>query len=73
MVNLRGGRRSPHVDDWLTRPHLMHAVGWLYYEPPIYTHAIVKDRYDGIVFIEESSPTTPTANALAMIAEGRGH
>jgi erythromycin esterase len=73
MVSIRGGRRSPHVEDWLTRPHLMHAVGWLYYEPPIYTHTPIKNRYDGIVFIEESSPTTPTANALTMVSEGLGH
>jgi len=65
MLDLRTSRQTPTMERWLKTPQLMHCIGWAWVDPPVfYTKMAVKQGYDGMIFIESTSATTPTKYAI---------
>lgn len=72
LVNLRRPELSATIDAWLTESRVVHATGWACSDPPhLYTHIGIKNYCDGLIFIESTSPTTPSPNARRAVAESR--
>jgi erythromycin esterase len=71
-VDLRAA--PPAVDPWLATPRRYHSVSWLYDESlPGYAESAVRDLADGLIFVADTSPTTPTRGALDTVARGAAH
>jgi erythromycin esterase len=62
-----------HNDDWLDEPTVMHCAGWAHSDPPLSTTMRLGETYDGIVFIRETSATTPTKHARRAVARRAGY
>lgn len=74
FLNLRGSTRSTVVEEWLTRTRTMHLISWAQpREPSLYTQVNLKEGYDGVIFVDRTSPTTPTLGAQKTVAERAGH
>lgn len=72
LLDLRGSGHGEGVEDWLTRRRVMHCTGWGRPEQPVhYTTMALGECYDGLVFIEDTTATTPTRNALRTVAQRR--
>ena len=73
LLDLREPIESPVVDAWLSTPQFMHMISWAYREPALHAQMNVRRSCDGIIFIKETSATTPTVNARRVVAERVGH
>lgn len=74
LLDLRMAATDAALRAWFTVPRGTHAVSWCYREPPArYTQRALADAYDGVIFIAQSSPTTPTDDARAMVAQKTGY
>jgi erythromycin esterase len=70
VVNLRGNASHDVVHKWLSAPQVVHDVWWGYLPPEnIYAELPLRPYYDGIVFIERTTATRPTAAAEKAVAE----
>jgi erythromycin esterase-like protein len=56
---------------WLNQPQMMRYFGWFNDDTSI-KKVDLKRRYDGIIFIEQTTATRPTKNALATVSKGEG-
>jgi erythromycin esterase len=73
ILNLRTPVPDPVVEQWLATPQPAHFVAWRY-------NAAAQDyleldsirKYDGIIFIESTTASRPTANALRTVANRDG-
>jgi erythromycin esterase len=73
ILNLRAPVDDAVVKDWLAAPQSMHHVGWLYTDALTdYLQPEWIQKYDGIIFIEETTASRPTANALRAVASRDG-
>lgn len=72
MVSLRTPPENPVVKLWLDTPQNQHGIGWGYVDPSAatedYEEVTIGRQYDGIVFVERSTPVRPTETALATVA-----
>jgi erythromycin esterase-like protein len=69
ILNLRAPAVSPVVEQWLDTPQAMHSVVWRYNDADQdYLNLSALRQYDGIIFIESTTASRPTANALKTIA-----
>ncbi len=60
LFDLRRAPRPPVVASWLGSPQLAHSLGWYHSDPPLYyARTVLGEDYDGVVMIDETSPTTP--------------
>lgn len=60
MLDLRQAPRPPVVAEWLDAPQLAHSLGWYHSDPPLYyARTVLAEAYDGVVLIDDTSPTTP--------------
>lgn len=74
MLDLRGRSAGPAAEDWLTTPRKIHTVSWCHRESPwIYTDLAVGSACDGVVFVENTTATTPTDGARANLSRGDYH
>ncbi len=73
MLDLRNAACGQAIEEWLTRPRQMHCAGWAHSDPPPCTTMTLKASYDGVVFIKETSATTPTTNALLTVSKRAAH
>jgi erythromycin esterase-like protein len=64
-------RTPPHpVLQWLAKAQVVHDVWWGYVPPDnIYAELPLRPYYDGMVFIEKTTATRPTASAKQAVAE----
>lgn len=70
VLNLRTPSDNQTVEQWLSAPQVVHYVTWGYQAPSdVYAKMNIKKYYDGIVFIEKTTATRPTANALAATSK----
>jgi erythromycin esterase len=69
--NLRDPVRHPAVKQWLSEPQLFRSFGWLNFAQDT-LKANIKPTYDGIIFLENTSPTHPTPNALQSVMKREG-
>lgn len=73
IVSLRTPTVNPLVEQWLTTSRPQHAIGWPYEDPSTcYEPVTVGEQYDGVVFIDRTTPTRPTALALETVARREG-
>ena len=73
IVNLRAPVSNPVIEAWIDTPQAGHSVSWLYDAAAHdYLWALPLRVYDGIIFLEHSTASRPTANALNTIAQRDG-
>ncbi len=69
--NLRDSTNGPMVKQWLGQPQKMRFFGW--FNDDTSTKKVeLKNRFDGIIFIERTTSTRPTKNALVTVSKGEG-
>jgi erythromycin esterase len=73
ILDLRAPVASPVVEQWLSAPQVFHHIAWAYQEPSdVYTKMAPRTDYDGILFIESTTATRPTQNALRTVSSRKG-
>jgi erythromycin esterase len=72
VLDLRSLAAEPALEEWLGASHPMHCISWAS-NPPLLTPVCPRRSFDGLIFIENTSPTTPTASALRTVAQRQGH
>ena len=73
FLDLRAPSRTPSVDSWLHTSREAFAGGWASeYSVGINDTLKVREWYDGLLFVSESTPTHPTAHARNMAAKREG-
>ena len=72
LIDLRTPSADPAVREWLDTPQPAHAPGWAHPTPPsatgAYENVTLGVSFDGILFVERSTPVRPTATALEHAA-----
>jgi erythromycin esterase-like protein len=69
VLDLRAPPGDPAIERWLQTPQTVHTANWVC--PDGFEFNIemsLAKEYDGIVFVERTTPTRPTANALKTAA-----
>jgi erythromycin esterase-like protein len=75
ILNLHAPVDNPVVEQWLHSPHKVYLVSWVNSgesQDDYITELEVKRFYDGIIFIDRTTATRPTANALKTAARREG-
>lgn len=73
ILDLRAPVVDPAVEHWLQTPQIMHTANWVCPDGFQFdVEKIIAQEYDGIVFVEQTTPTRPTANALKTAAAREG-
>jgi erythromycin esterase len=73
ILDLRNTPMNMVVERWLDSPQVVHHIGWAYQEPSeVYSKVSIKEQYDGVVFIERTTATRPTVNALKTVSNRKG-
>ena len=73
VLDLRAPAGNPAVQRWLQTPQIVHTANWVCPEGFQYNVEVsIAKEYDGIVFVERTTPTRPTANALKTVADREG-
>ncbi len=73
ILNLRAPAGGPQIAQWLNTPRHMRNAVWAYDEHATYgseVNAMLK--YDGVIFIEATTPARPTANGWRSISKREG-
>jgi erythromycin esterase len=73
LLELRSLAARDDMAAWLSSPQTMFCAGWAHSDPTLTTRVILQRQYDGILFVESTSPTTPTANAITTVARRESH
>jgi erythromycin esterase len=72
LIDLRTPPPDPAVRDWLTSPQPAHGIGWAHVTPPSvegeFEDVTPGASFDGVLYVERSTPVRPTATALARAA-----
>jgi erythromycin esterase-like protein len=73
MLDLRAPAGNPVIERWLHTPQVVHTANWVCPDGFQYNEEVsIAKEYDGIVFVERTTPTRPTANALKTVADREG-
>lgn len=73
MLDLRAPVSDPAVERWLHAPQLVHSANWVCPDGFQFNVEVsIAQEYDGIVFVERTTATRPTANALKTAAAREG-
>ncbi len=75
ILNLRAPVDNPVVEQWLHSPHKVYLTGWVNSgesQDNYIKELEVKRYYDGILFIDRTTATRPTANALKTATRREG-
>jgi len=73
ILDLRAPASSPAVERWLQTPQIVHTANWVCPDGfQFNVEKCIAQEYDGIVFVERTTPTRPTANALKTAAAKEG-
>lgn len=71
FLDLRAVSAAPAVDAWMHTPREAYGGGWAYEDPATLAAendtVKVRDWYDGLLFVNTSTPTHPTANARRIV------
>jgi erythromycin esterase len=71
FLDLRASPGTPAVDAWLHTPREAYGGVWAYQQPATLASLNdtlkVREWYDGLVFVKQSSPTHPTSNARRIV------
>jgi len=73
FINLRMPIKNAMVEKWLSSPLTVYDAGWVHFADSDYLKIIEVERsYDGIIFIDKTTPTRPTSNALKSASRREG-
>ena len=74
ILNLRAPVVNSVVDHWFNTPQKVHSANWAYNaaESDYLYLDTPRKKYDGIIFIERTTASHPTANALRTISNRDG-
>ena len=73
FLDLRAPSGKPAVEAWLRTSRLAFSGVWASdYTQPLNDTLKVRDWYDGLLFVSESTPTHPTSNARRIAARKEG-
>jgi erythromycin esterase len=73
VLNLRAPAGDPAIERWLQTPQLVHTANWVCPDGfQFNVEMSIAQEYDAIVFVERTTPTRPTANALKTVADREG-
>ncbi len=74
FLNLRVRNQNPSVKKWLETPQKLHGAGWI--PNNIAGNNFLKEKrldyFDGLLFIEKTSPSHPSKQALKLIPKREG-
>jgi erythromycin esterase len=74
LRDLRARPEEPSVARWLTTPCKTHTVSWCHREPAwLYTELAIGNACDGVIFVENTTATTPTKSARMNLSRGAYH
>jgi erythromycin esterase len=74
LLDLRHPPEGAAVAQWLSSPMPTHVISWAHRDSTsLYVSRVIGKVYDGIIFIAQTSATTPTRNALKSAANGTGY
>jgi erythromycin esterase len=71
ILPLRLAADDEAVERWLQTPQRVHNAGWVFQED-IYQDGALAKRYDGVIYIDRTTATRPTMNALQTVARRGG-
>ena len=73
ILNLRTSPNNKVVEQWLDTSQGVHNAGWAYNEEATYNveQRIIR-KYDGIIFVDTTTASRPTVNALKTVANRDG-
>jgi erythromycin esterase len=71
FLNLRDSTENAIVSQWLNQPQKIRSFGW-FNDNTSNIDVYLKSRYDGVIFIEHTTATRPTKNALSTVSKGEG-
>jgi erythromycin esterase len=70
ILDLRAPAGDPAIERWLHAPQIVHTANWVCPDGfQFNVEMSIAQEYDGIVFVERTTPTRPTANALKTAAD----
>jgi erythromycin esterase len=73
FIDFRAAQRSASIAAWLAKPLQMHSMGGAYMDPPLlYTQMTPALGFDGMIFVDRTTPTTPTAHARSLATSTSG-
>jgi erythromycin esterase len=72
ILNLRVPASDFTVRQWIARPQTVHQVRWFYDEELRYYLEVSIAKYDGIIFIDKTTASRATENALKTVANRDG-
>ena len=73
VLDLRAPAGDPAIERWLHTPQIVHTANWVCPDGfQFNVEMSIAQEYDGIVFVERTTPTRPTANALKTAAAREG-
>jgi erythromycin esterase-like protein len=73
VLDLRASAGEPAIERWLQTPQIVHTANWVCTDGfQFNVEMSIAREYDGIVFVERTTPTRPTANALKTAADREG-
>ncbi len=66
FLDLRVPEQNSVVEQWLTTPQIVRKIPWIHQddESKNFEKINIKSRYDGILFIDQTTSVRPTPNAL---------
>lgn len=70
VLDLRAPVDNPVIEHWLHTPRIVQWAYWSYEQGWHYSELSIMDNYDAIVFVDRTTATRPTANALKAAANG---
>lgn len=73
LIDLRHPPANPVIRQWLDSALIMHNISWAYKEPDSCLQEVpFGNQFDGLIFVEHTTPTRPTRNALQTVANREG-
>jgi erythromycin esterase len=72
ILNLSAPTGQGEVERWLQAPQTVHNIGWVYDESSYHNKWSVAKKYDGLIYVDRTTATRPTVNALRTVARREG-
>jgi hypothetical protein len=73
LIDLHRQPADPVIQRWLDSTTIMHNISWAYKDPDACLQEVAFGcQFDGLIFVEHTTPTPPTRNALETVAKREG-
>jgi len=71
ILRLRVPTGNEVVEQWLETPQTVHNAGWVNQEDIYHKYSIARS-YDGVIYVDRTTASRPTMNALQTVARREG-